>query len=547
MTGLLPEIGTMDKGGLCYSIYSRLYRNFFTAQDEGTVAEGDTISVRLHNTAYNFASAIAGSVTGEAGGETGGILLDCLKKTGGDMRGTLRANCGFEAGVENTRILHVYGQENEKGVEISGDLKIGGRNFYLGGKQVLSYEGSTFTTRLESARIHFGESQVCSTGEMIIGTDKESGVLLAPALIQVGGKNVYHEGNANRESVSWKMLDAQVAGKLEVAGAVVLDGILTAGHGVNLGAEGKTVLSIASDTAELSGFLSFRQGCGIRIAGLPVLARLAAGAIQLAAPEGDLLFGNEATHKIRLLSGLWDMDGDVQLVGRYGAACFPASLTVRHNYGADLLTSYHTEEGDEGIIIHKRLRFESGAGVFLYGKNGNLFFASQVERIESGEGKTTSYPHEASLGFGTSTSLYQPQDRHSDSFVIHTSADFFRFGKPVEAAGHIGIDASLTRLTDRALFLGEGSCLLATAGGIRHYGNACFMDGIGSESFSSGFAGSGWAVLRNRTTGNVQATFDEVVVRKKMRVYELEVQKDYATNGSLWITDSCSGDTVTAL
>ena len=46
------------------------------------------------------------------------------------------------------------------------------------------------------------------------------------------------------------------------------------------------------------------------------------------------------------------------------------------------------------------------------------------------------------------------------------------------------------------------------------------------------------------TTGNATATFDELVIRKKMRVYELEVQKDSSTNGSLWISDSCSGDIV---
>ena len=50
--------------------------------------------------------------------------------------------------------------------------------------------------------------------------------------------------------------------------------------------------------------------------------------------------------------------------------------------------------------------------------------------------------------------------------------------------------------------------------------------------------------MKNPKTGNATATFDELVIRKKMRVYELEVQKDSSTNGSLWISDSCSGDIV---
>ena len=38
-----------------------------------------------------------------------------------------------------------------------------------------------------------------------------------------------------------------------------------------------------------------------------------------------------------------------------------------------------------------------------------------------------------------------------------------------------------------------------------------------------------------------------LTVRKKMRVYELEVQKISVTNGSLWVSDSCSGDEVVEL
>lgn len=69
------------------------------------IEEGDETSLRLKNTAYGFASAIAGAVTGEGGSGSGGLLLDYLKKSGGDMTGKLSANYGFEAGIGNTRIL----------------------------------------------------------------------------------------------------------------------------------------------------------------------------------------------------------------------------------------------------------------------------------------------------------------------------------------------------------------------------------------------------------------------------------------------------------
>lgn len=546
MTELLPGIGELDKDSLCHAIYSQLYHNFFNAQDAGTVTEGDQTSIHLRNTAYNFASAIASGVSGEGDTDGGSAFLGYLKKSGGDMSGLLRANNGFEAGIANERILHIYKAEQERGVAISGNLKLGG-NLFLNGKQVLRYNADTHTTTLESTRVDFGSSLLHASGELLIGEDKETGIYMTPALLQVGGRNVYHAGNANRTDVSWSMLDALVSGKLQVTGAADIQGVLTAEKGVNLGAAGKTVLSIHSDTADLSGYLSFSQGHGIKISGSPVLIRLDEKDIQLAAAGGDLLLGSESTSKIRLQSGLWDTDGDTMLISKYGSACFPGSFTVRHNYGDDLLTSYHKDKQDEGIVIHKRLRWGNSSGAYLYGKDDAVHFASRVYRTDSENGQTTSYPYETAFSFVPSTSLYKRQDRHSDTFFLHTDADFFGFNKPLEASGHIGIDGSFTRLADKTLFFSAESYLLSVANGIRHYGDAYFMGGISSEFFSSGFAGSGWAILKNKATGSIQATFDEVVVRRKMRVYELEVQKNSATNGSLWVTDSCSGDTVIPL
>lgn len=543
MIELLPDIEYLDKGSLCYSIYSQLYHNFFYAQDSGTITEGDSTSIRLHNTAYNFASAIASGVNGEGSGESGGVLLDYLKKTGGDMRGMLRAGYGFEAGIDNRRILYVYQSEEDSGVAIIGNLKIGGNNFYLGGRQVLRYDAGVSTVRLESTHVDFGNSCLHGDGELLIG-NKETGVYMTPALLQIGGKDVYHKGNANLPDISWNMLNAHVTGRLQVTGTSELQDLLTAEQGINLGANGKTVLAIHSDTVDLSGYLSFPEGYGVRINGMSVLTRLNEKDILLASAGGDLLLGSEATTKIRLQSSLWDIDGDTALISRYGSACFPGSLIVRHNYGDTLLSSYHQDKEDEGIIIHKRLRLENSAGTSLYGKDDAFCLTSMAYRTDSESGKRTAYPYEMKFLFAPSTSLYQRQDRYSDTSFIATDADFFSFNKPLETAGHIGIASSFTRLADKTLFFTAGSYLLSVTGGIRHFGDAYFMDSISSEYFSSGFAGSGWAILKNKTTGSIQATFDEVVVRRKMRVYELEVQKDSATNGSLWVSDSCSGDTV---
>jgi hypothetical protein len=58
---------------------------------------------------------------------------------------------------------------------------------------------------------------------------------------------------------------------------------------------------------------------------------------------------------------------------------------------------------------------------------------------------------------------------------------------------------------------------------------------IGSDSFSSGFVGSGWKL--DFTAGESTLTVDNLYVRKAMNVYELIINQIRATNGSVWISD----------
>ena len=50
--------------------------------------------------------------------------------------------------------------------------------------------------------------------------------------------------------------------------------------------------------------------------------------------------------------------------------------------------------------------------------------------------------------------------------------------------------------------------------------------------------------MTDSQAGGLHATFDTLTIRKQMRVYELETQSRSVTNGSLWVSDSCSGDEV---
>ncbi|MBT9932325.1 hypothetical protein [Bacteroides ovatus] len=547
---LHPDIGQLDPNSLCYSIYSQLYSNFFNAQDKKDdihpwgVVEGDDTSVRLKNTAFSFAAAISGSVAGEGGNDNGGILLGYLKKSGGDMAGVLRANYGFEAGIGNNRTFYIYKDENSSGIQINGDIRIGGNNFYLGDEKVLVYDGLTATTYIQGTYLDTGDASIHSNGDIIFGS-KQSGVYISPSTVLIGSCPVYHSGNANQAAIDWKMKNGMISGDLQVTGSTTLNGILHSVHGAEFGVDGRTILYINEAGTTLSGYLSFAVGYGIKIDNIPVLIRTNKNDIQLGATGGDLLLANEHTNKIRLLAGLSDIDGDNILVSKYGAGYFPDALTVRHHYGNELLSSYRMDDTDEGIVIQRKLRFGAYNGVTLQGNKERLDFISQVKYTSPEINETA----ECCTGFehGISTSLYRPLNSPSYSLFIKSDADFINTNIPLEVKGHVGIDSSLTRLTDNCLYFNSENYLLSATGGIKHYGNAYFKNSLSSEHFSSGFAGSGWAILRNETTGNVSATFDEVTVRKKMRIYEMEVQKMYTTNGSLWVSDSCSGDKVEKL
>ena len=67
-------------------------------------------------------------------------------------------------------------------------------------------------------------------------------------------------------------------------------------------------------------------------------------------------------------------------------------------------------------------------------------------------------------------------------------------------------------------------------------GDVSYLANAGSETFASGWTGSGWQVTNN--IGVYHATFDELTIRGSLNVYELQVNKIRATNGSLWVSDA---------
>lgn len=530
----MPDLSTSE---VCNSLYKSFLTNFTIAQDGRSDV---SLEVRLKNTAYNLAQPIA-SHLGEGGGAA---LADYLKLDGGSMRGQLSALFGFQGGTDGKKLLETFKRSVDSkevfGVKVSGLLELDNDGLRLGGVSPFrygvdrngDYDRLTFTAFQQA---DFGSAIITGGGMEIMDTGNERVFHVSPTYLQYKGKDVYHAGNANTSEVSWEMLNSHVFGDLTVDRGGTFKGRLTALYGCSLGSKGDVILSVNDRQVDVSGDLNLQEGYSLKMGNSSVIQVLAPDHVQFRALGGDIVLGGEDTSGVRLWSSLLTENGDHELITRTGKASFQNEFEAAYQYGPTLLST-----GKDSVVIHDRLKFgdQEDTAYWTGGLDGTRFYHPvRNERLELRE-------MEEHLYFGLSSSVYKPQDRDSFSLFRETTADFFVFRKPVEATTSIGISGSLTKLTDKSLFFTDSSYLLHVAGGIKHFGNAYFVDSLSSERFSSGFAGEGWAIMKNARTGNVTITVDEAVVRKKARIYELEIQKITATNGSLWVSDACSGDSV---
>ncbi len=92
------------------------------------------------------------------------------------------------------------------------------------------------------------------------------------------------------------------------------------------------------------------------------------------------------------------------------------------------------------------------------------------------------------------------------------------------------------------------SALLKSASGNLKLGTGNIGTTLGyNGTFTSGFAGAGWQVDYGSTeAAKASATFDNLTIRGRMRVYELLIQQIRATNGSVLVSSSSKALTVTA-
>jgi len=579
MATLNENIPQIESGSSLDVLYNRLLSGFLKAQDDtmpdytsseyvtttkgedgvpvytvdeekinASIAEQKLIAIK--NSAYLLASSMLGTnnIPGEGGGDTpsgsGGLFVSL---SGDYMTGKLSTLFGFSAGDKGIKILDVYQtleenpDERKNIVSINGELHLDPCGLFINGSNVMNYDNDILSLIAPTINL---DGKVNITNSLTIGD-----VIIDQDGIHIGTEDgdfeFYHSGNANKEDVDWTMRNGTVAGDLLVKGDTELQGSVTALNGCSFGFDDREVL-IIDDRFKVKLNADLDMTGGLMIQGEKVLYLKNPDVISLSAPNKILNLGDDGTSKIDLQTGIYDDDGEYQLVGKFGDAYFPNSFKAGHQLGNVLIETYKNDEEDSGVMVSRWLKFNNIFGPGFHSDGDNLLFKGPFRYVvtEGEESNQVTEYRTATIQFQESASLYAPLNRKSASLMITTDADFYVFDKPLEGKKSIGIAESKTRILNNQLFFDDSIYWQGLADGVKYYGNAYIVNDIGSVEFSSGFAGNGWKIYKNPLTGNISATFDELTIRKKMRIYELEVQKQSVTNGSLWVSDACSGDLV---
>lgn len=551
---LNPGIAELVEGSAVEILYKSLLAAFSEAAEytlpdmtgapyivDGVVNEGainaavaNYESITRRNSAYAQAKSVISSLTDSGfGSGGGGYIGNFLLKTGDSMSGALMAKFGFDAGVEGNTMLSLGLIDNGDGtarkvITITGELHLGGTGLYLNNFQAIEYLNNILKFKTASSYLFDGDINVTNTSKLTIGL-----LELSNNGIRFDGREFYHTQNANLQTIDWSMKDGTVAGDLTVSGDTDMTGELVTHGNVTHKIGNLTKFAISTSGATLNGNLNITTG-GIQFDGQNAFYIKNAQQVSLSAPGYNLLFGEGANY-ITLMGDVHDQTTAYTLITKLGAAYFPMGLRASHNKSVELLQTYAN-----GVIFSKNIKLYDADGPALICTDGTtLDLCGEYYYTESGNRLHTT--KKVSLSYALSNSYYTPLNSTAVSLMVGTTADFIEVDSILEAT-QIGIRQSYTKLSDNQLFLQNGVYLQGITGAIKEYGDLMLEKSVGSFTFSSGFAGSGWRIYKNVTSGNVVATFDELVVRKKMRVYELEVQKISATNGSLWVSDSCSGD-----
>lgn len=114
---------------------------------------------------------------------------------------------------------------------------------------------------------------------------------------------------------------------------------------------------------------------------------------------------------------------------------------------------------------------------------------------------------------------------------------------PAEALDVAGKIKAQTAVQTPQIETASGNLAIAPAGTLAIFAS---NKGARSYSYASGFAGNGWQIDDAITaSGKASAEFDDLVIRGRMRVYELLIHQIRATNGSIFVSSTGKAKTVT--
>lgn len=551
----------------------------------------DDGEIMMKNSAYEWAKAIMTTMSGNSSGGASGVGF--VSRNGDNMLGALGALYGFQGGHDNELILElthdgalvsdafagrvakVYGHLRVDGdATVDGQLNMGDTGIFFSKHQTIWYADNKLQIDSQDIKIT-GAVEVDGSLKLGNVTINSNGVFNCTS-------EYYHSGNCNNSTTDWDMHDAHVYGDLTVDGSQTFNGRLTAIHGFTLGENTQWLMYSVdpNDTnathtppatkndcyVQLESDLNLWTDYAISFDKQPIL-KVKSGTdkiVSLCAPGMILNLGDGNstlnTKEIRLQADIYQFNGDFAIVSKSGYGNFRGGFEAwTGTTGSEVIKTYTNSSDDIGVLFKKNVRLNSLTGPLLSAPVDSELNVTMPYVFTDENGLTNTKLPLLRMYFAETTSLFKAQNTSwsaslvfdLDPTVQGDSAEFFSFRQAVESKSFSIISTKYkTRLTENVLFFHDGIFMEgifndAGADGIRHSGNSYFDGNVGTMRFSGGFVGYGWAVINNNKS--YCATFDELTVRKRMRVYELEVQKQSVTNGSWWVTDSCSGDIVEKL
>lgn len=605
---LNPAINGLDNTSTLYDLYTRFYDGMTKANstdapdfvadpiyeknEDGTDkldADGAKIvdteamskqmeeysSILIKNSAYMMANAIIATIDPDGGSSGGTAGKGFVSRSGDTMQGSLGALYGFEAGYNNTKIFETVIDSSDKklaivagnlqvseGATVNGKLNLSDSGIFFGGNQVISQNQGT---------LNLSSQNIGLNGEVSIdGSLKIGDVSISKNGLSYGIYDYYHSGNSNMKTVDWTMYNAFVNGDLSVGRDTKLTGLLSSVGGFAFSVDKHDLLySVAQENATpymvMNSDLSIINDHGIKFNDNyiiwvkdtdNVVSFSAPGAVMNLGDKGENTEGAEViTKHIALQTDIKNYNGAYTIVSSDGSGNFPNGFSTgaANSLGATFQT--YVEGDDYGVVSKKNMRFGATTGPSLSSDGTKLDACIPFSYVLADINRYSSV-NLSLYGENSSSLVLNPtSDSSKFAFCFGTDATHFTFGAPIEASEFVVKSSKYkTRLEEDALFFDDGVFIEGITDGMRLSKNSMFDGNLysfdseqSSVSFSSGFAGSGWAILEDKTSGGVHATFDSLTIRKKMRVYELEAQRSASTNGSLWVSDSCSGDEVREL